>query len=124
MVKWPEQKLAVIDIKQASPIAYINAFENGDIWMKVQGCEACQMPTPQRCCGKCPFATENGCSWQIEAFAKNTIPEKPFGCIVMPEIQNKRTEKCTLIYKCVSGSMEGKYRCVWDHSNIFRDSLE
>ncbi len=117
-IEWPEGELVVVDMKEATPVAYINVYEQGDVWIKIQGCEACKMPAPQRCCGKCPFATEKGCWWHYEG---TTVPPKPLNCVALPKIIQKRSEKCTLIYKCVAGSMKGKIRRIFDHADVFID---
>ena len=122
-MEWPTQELVVIDIKEASPVAFINVYEDGDIWMKIVGCEACRMPSPARCCGRCPFATIDGCAWHAKNFSLGSVSDKSLGCIVLPRITKKRTDKCSLIYKCVRGSMKGKYRRIFDHADVFQDSI-
>jgi hypothetical protein len=117
-IEWPKGELVVVDMATSSPVAYINVYEEGDVWIKVQGCEACKMPAPKRCCGECPFATEKGCWWQLE---KASVSSKPLVCIALPRITKRRTSDCTLIYRCVAGSMKGKIRRVFDDSDVFID---
>ena len=66
MIKWPDKRLVVCDIDEATPIAYINVYEDNDIWLKIQGCEACERDKPQRCCGKCPFIIDEGCRFNFD----------------------------------------------------------
>jgi hypothetical protein len=115
--KWPDKNLVVCDIDEAVPIAYINVYEDNDVWIKVQGCEACGMKKPQRCCGKCPFAMDDGCKFNFDP----GISTKPFMCVVMPTIVKHQMTGCNLIYKSVAGSMKGKIRRVCDPSDVFID---
>jgi hypothetical protein len=122
-VEWPTQLLVAVDLEGSIPVAFINLYEVGDVWMKVQGCEKCQMEAPARCCGRCPFATMDGCAFHFKGFTVGRVSSKPLSCVVTPTIERKRTEKCSLIYKCTQGSMKGKYRRVSDHADVFRESI-
>ena len=116
-MKWPDKKLIVIDMEKATPVAYINVYEQNDIWIKIQGCEKCGLPSPKRCCGNCPFATEKGCWWHYEG---GRVSPKPFRCIALPEIKKNQQQGCSLIYECVQGSKKGKIRRVCDPSGVFK----
>jgi hypothetical protein len=116
---WPEGQLALVDIAEATPVAFINVYEQGDIWMKVQGCEACQQEAPSRCCGKCPFAMNEGCAWHFQK--TGIVPAKPLNCVILPLILKKQKVGCNLIYRCVAGKHKGKLRRVQDHAGEFVD---
>ena len=42
-MEWPsiEGKAVICSLDDPTPVAYANVYENGDIWVKIQGCEAC-----------------------------------------------------------------------------------
>ena len=117
MIKWPDKNLVVCDIDEATPVAYINVYEDNDIWLKVQGCEACEREKPQRCCGGCPFVMADGCKFNFD----KGVSTKPFMCVVLPLIIKNQMKGCSLIYKAVAGSMVGKMRRVCDPADTFID---
>ena len=106
---------AVIPIDDPSPIAYINVYEEGDIWVKIKGCEECSLENRKKCCGNCVLFTSLGCLAHLEGKGH----KKTFYCMIKPtpEICQKF---CELEFKCIKGSKLGKIRRVKDVGNIFR----
>ena len=103
-------RLAIISIEDATPMGYMNVYEHGDIWIKIQGCEKCSVERRRRCCGQCPFLTDNGlCSWQLESKPS----KKPFKCVVKP-FPDSCIKGCALAFECVKGKNNGKVRNVND----------
>ena len=117
-MKWPEGKLAVVDMKEATPVAYINLYEQDDIWLKIKGCEDCPWESRIRCCGNCAFLMERGCAWHFEK-GDNT-KAKPFVCVVRPTPENA-TSFCQQEYLCVKGTNEGKTRRIQDRRDRLAD---
>ena len=110
--------LAVCDTEEASPVAFLNLYEPGDAWIKIQGCDVCTMESRKRCCGNCAFLMERGCAWHFEK-GDNTRA-KPFVCVVRP-FPNTAKGFCQLEYECVSGKHRGKVRRVRDRDEEFID---
>ncbi len=97
---------AVVPCDDPSPVAYMNVFERGDIWMKIQGCDDCALETKALCCNKCPVFTGTGCNFhESEKYSTN----KPFQCVVKPT-PDQGKDGCKLEYKCIKGSLKGKIR--------------
>ena len=71
-----DEKLVVCSMDGATPDAYMNLYEPGDVWVKQRGCEDCPMKMRKRCCGNCAFLMERGCAWHFEK-GDNT-KAKPF----------------------------------------------
>ena len=117
-MKWPEGKLAVVDMKEATPVAYINLYEQDDIWLKIRGCEDCPWEARIRCCGNCAFLMERGCAWHYEK-GDNT-KAKPFVCVVRPS-PDKISGFCQLEYQCAAGTNKGKIRRIYDRTNELID---
>ena len=108
------KKAALCTLDDPTPIAYFNVYEVGDIWIKIQGCEACEIGDRKRCCGNCPHVTANGdCAWHIEEGRSS----KPWSCIAWPT-PNQAKSKCKLEFECVQGSQKGKIRRVMDIGNV------
>lgn len=95
-----------------SPVGFMNVYEEGDLWMKVQGCEGC--PTP--CCGQCAMLFEKKCL--LHLFDKGS--KKPFNCVVKPS-PVKHNSDCQLVFECVQGKSKGKFRWKCDPQMVFRD---
>ena len=105
MVEWPKGLLAVCDVDTLTPVAYINVYEQNDIWIKTEGCEGCPEESRRRCCGRCAFRMEAGCAWHFET--GDAMRAKPFVCVVRP-FPTKRKVYCQLEYLCVQGLDKGK----------------
>ncbi|HUS88887.1 MAG TPA: hypothetical protein VMW91_05870 [Desulfosporosinus sp.] len=102
---------AVIDMDNQSAVGYIDVYEDGDEWKKIQGCEVCPLETKKKCCHDCYSSLPNG---DCEVHEKG----KPFNCIVAPSIKMCITH-CSLEYQCVKGTNIGKIRRVKDLLNVF-----
>jgi len=101
----------IIDIKTQSAEGYIDAYEEGDEWIKIQGCEVCPLETKKKCCHDCSSSLVNGdCGVHEKG--------KPFNCIIAPSIKMCITH-CSLEYKCIKGINKGKIRRVKDKLNVF-----
>ena len=99
-----------------TPIAYMNLYEEGDIWIKIRGCEGC--PNTDKCCGNCPLKVEKGCVFHIEA---REYSRKPFNCIVHPK-PTIHQSFCQLEFRCIKGSKKDKVRKVCNPGGTFDDS--
>lgn len=112
-----EKKCAVIPYDESSPIAFINVYEAGDVWIKVKGCEDCPEERRRMCCGNCPMITPDAwCSWQME---KGKSSSKPLYCVVFPTPDTCKPN-CVIIYKCIKGSHKGKVKHAHDSKGVIR----
>ena len=116
MIEGITEKAVVCLVNEPSPVAYLNLYEAGDVWVKIQGCEACPLERRKRCCGECPLFAETGCVLHLQKTAKGG--NKPFKCVTTPHPDSAKGD-CRLIYKCVAGSKKGKIRRVGDRGNVF-----
>lgn len=118
MVRLPKEKAVLCLVDDPTPVAFFNVYEEGDVWVKIKGCNSCPVEARKNCCGNCPMVTPNGdCYWHLEK--KNS--SKPFYCIIKPAPdQCKRT--CALEFQCISGSRKGKIRRVADPGGVFVDA--
>ena len=98
---------------EPTPIAYLNIYEEGDIWIKIKGCETCTLEHRRLCCDSCPMFTSLGCHFHLEV-----TQSKPFRCVInpTPDICQKW---CNLEFKCIEGSKKGYMRRVKDIDNEF-----
>ena len=115
------KKLAVVcEVDEPTPVAFLNLYEEGDIWIKRRGCEACSVARRSKCCGKCPCSMPDGsCQWHFLDKGK-----KPFYCIVQPNPIRHSSEGCMLAYECIVGSKKGKIRQTHDPIKVFKDTLD
>jgi len=104
----------VIPLDDPSPIAYLNVYEEGDVWIKIKGCEACLLETRKICCGNCPMFTSKGCFLHLDPGSN-----KPFHCVAML-YPNTYISYCSLEFKCVEGSKAGQVRRIKDTGDVFR----
>lgn len=110
----------LIDVENATTIAYYNVFEEGDIWLKIKGCETCPEERRIKCCNQCPCVTPDGkCMWQLKREAHKT--RKPFYCIIYPTLE-MCVGDCNLEYVCVEGSKKGKIRRLKDGRKTFQET--
>ena len=108
------KKLSVLClIDDPTPIVYFNVYEVDDIWIKIQGCEACSLENRKKCCNLCPMFTELGCYFHLE-----NLLNKPYRCVVKPTPETCLSW-CALEFKCVKGKNEGKIRKIKDIGNVF-----
>jgi hypothetical protein len=112
------EKLFLCSIEDPTPIAFFNVFEEGDIWVKIKGCESCSDRGRKLCCGECKMATSLGCLIHLEQYPRGC--RKPFSCITIPTPE-KCMSYCSLEFKSVKGSKEGKIRKVRDKGNTFEE---
>lgn len=111
-----KKKAVICNIDAPTPVAYMNVYEEGDVWIKVVGCDQCPMETRLRCCGGCGMLLKDGGKCRLHMGASRD--EKPFYCIVKPH-PDTALSFCSLEYKCVEGSKLGKIRRVRDRGNVF-----
>ena len=104
--------LALIPDKDPSPIAFLDVFEDGDRWDKIQGCEVCPEETRAKCCGDCYHLVKGALCRQ------HLVNTKPWGCIIKPNPNSVKGD-CSLEYKCVQGGRKGQIRRVQDRRGIF-----
>ena len=96
-----ERYAAVIPVDDPSPIAFINVFEKGDVWVKTRECAQCG-----GCCGNdCAMLLDNKCRLHMER--RNDGTAKPFHCIIAPKPHTCKTY-CTLEFTCIAGTNVGK----------------
>lgn len=112
-----EKQTVICSMEEPFAIAYTSLYEEGDIWVKIQGCEVCSWESQQLCCGKCPLLSEAGC--YLHLLKPNNSTNKPFGCIAHPHPAYCRSY-CMLEFKCVKGSNKDKIRCVRDRRGVLR----
>ena len=109
--------LVVLPTEDPSPVAFMNLYDPGDVWIKVQGCEACLPERAKKCCTNCPQSMEKGCEWHFEP---GRYKSKPFHCCILP-IPFKCMGGCALVFKCVSGRWKDFERHVSDTRGVLRD---
>jgi len=117
-MEYPIKERAIICLlSNPSPAAYMNIYEEGDIWIKIQGCEACSPENRKKCCGNCGmFSQVKGCVWHLETPIANS--SKPWNCVVKP-YPDSAMPFCALEFRCVKGSNLGKVRRVKDRGDVF-----
>jgi len=113
-----DKVLAVIPTDDPSPVAFMNLYEPGDMWVKVHGCEGCNEEQRRRCCGQCVLYVNNkGCERHLE---RGTMQSKPFHCTVLP-VPNQQWGNCHLVYECIAGKWKGYQRQIWDEDDVAID---
>jgi len=105
---------AVIPWNSPSPIAFINVFEPGDIWIKINSCEGCK--EIEKCCGDCPILSSNGCAFHTSKRNRYST-NKPYQCVVKPT-PDQGHSYCQLEFECIKGSKKGKIRRMSDSLDI------
>lgn len=110
----------IINIKTASIVAVLNAWEDGDRWDKIVGCESCPTEHRVKCCGgNCHLLEKKDatCRLQNESIVRGSISGKSLFCITHPlPSPTDRFSPCPQEFKCVKGSEKilGKIRRVKD----------
>jgi hypothetical protein len=97
--EFTNEELAIVYSNKPVPVAYMNVYEKGDVWLKIKGCDSCPPEQAKKCCGRCPLVSDMGCFLHLDTFGKN----KPFNCVVKPS-PRKHMANCALEYKCVCGT--------------------
>lgn len=104
-----ENDILVLCYKDKSiPIAYLNIYESGDVWIKTKSCEECAEENRRKCCQGCPMYTIKGCLLQLQ---NPNSSNKPYNCVVNPP-PNQVLSRCALEFECVKGKNKGKIRKV------------
>lgn len=106
---------AVIPVDDPSPLAYMNVFEEGDIWVKIKGCEECPIEQRAKCCGTCPLFAGEGCYFH---FINPKNSQKPFKCVVKPN-PSRCKSTCCLEFVSVKGTQKGQIRRIRDKQGVF-----
>jgi len=114
-----KERAAVCLLGDPTPVAYLNIYEEGDIWVKVNSCEECPLENRKRCCGNCPMFSGVGCYWHLERKRRSS---KPYVCVVHPYPDSRRPY-CHLEFRCIRGSREGQIRRARDDMNVFKEEL-
>lgn len=113
-----KKRAVVIGLDAPIPLAYINIYEEGDIWLKTQGCEACSKENRIKCCNNCGmFSERKGCVWHLQRNQATT--NKPWNCIVKP-YPDSAMPFCALEFECIKGGYKGQIRRVKDSGDIFQ----
>jgi len=106
------ERAVVISLEEPASIAYLNIYDEGDVWEKTRGCEDCPPEWMAKCCKDCfAFVPERGC-------LLHPIKTKPFECVVVPA-PNICRRNCILEFKCVKGPKKGLVRRVMDSGDVF-----
>lgn len=104
--------LALVPLDEPSPVGFMNVYEEGDIWLKIRGCEECE----NNCCGNCPLASDRGCYLHLI----NKGQDKPYHCVVHPSPLKHRID-CVLEYGCIQGKHKGMIRRQSDPRDVLRN---
>ena len=110
---------AIITIENPTPVAFLDVFEPGDEWVKVNSCLDCSEEGRAKCCGNCYWLVKGGwCHWHQGHLAKHS--SKPFWCIISPPPDAMKS-RCILKYKCTKGTLKGYFRYVKDPKGVLRE---
>ena len=102
-----KDELVICFYDKPEPIAYLNVFEEGDVWLKTKGCENCK--NKSRRCSGCPLFIDDKCLYQI---GNNLIQsKKPYHCVVTPSPKDTYNW-CEIEFKCISGKNKDKIKQV------------
>jgi hypothetical protein len=112
-----DKRAVVMNLEAPTSVAYLNIYESGDIWVKVQGCEICPPESMVKCCNNCGvFLEGEGCKYH---FVRNlATSNKPFSCTVKP-YPDAAMPFCSLEFRCVEGTRKGQIRRVRDIEGTF-----
>jgi hypothetical protein len=116
MVSITTEKAVVILYDKPKPIAFLNVYDEGDVWIKTKGCEDCPEDSRAYCCGNCKmFLKDNGeCRLHIDDDGR----QKPFRCVIDPSPEICHAW-CSLEFECIVGPKKGKIRKVKDIRDVF-----
>jgi len=97
------KKLILCLEEDPSAIAYLNIFEEGDIWIKKKGCKDCPTKSREQCCKNCSKYRIDGCEHHLD---DSNGQEKPFICVIAPTPKS-RIPYCQIEFECVKGKEKG-----------------
>jgi len=111
-----KEKAVVLSCEDPTPIAFLNVYEEGDVWIKVKGCDTCPRESRLYCCGNCAMLLRD--KGECRLHLGNDRRDKPYHCAVYPtpEVCNAW---CNLEFECIVGSKKGMIRRVRDKRNEF-----
>ncbi len=122
MTELTKNTLVLIDIRNSTPVAYFDVYEDGDRWDKIKGCDSCPEDMKAKCCGSCYHLQEGAtCKWQNLVDTRGGISMKSLFCMIYPTPEpDEMHSPCSLQYKCVKGSEKilGKIRRVSDKRGV------
>ncbi len=116
--EYKDKKLVILPEDDPSPIAYINLYDPGDVWLKIKGCLDCSTKNRITCCGTCAMSLKD--TGECRLHMGNKKNEKPFYCVMRP-LPITCLNWCSLEYKCISGLKKGKIRNITKPRDIFND---
>ena len=103
----PQNEILVISYyNKPVPIAYMNVYEPGDMWKKINSCLDCPEENRERCCGRCAMYTPKGCMLHLQSERGSN---KPYRCVVCPS-PNITRSFCALEFECIKGEYKGMIR--------------
>lgn len=107
MEESPDRVMKVVClVENPDVVSYVDVYEEGDEWVKIQGCEVCSLENRKKCCGPCPMFTDKGCYLHLD-----NMLNKPYRCVVKPTPRTCLTW-CSLEFKCIKGKNVGKIKKV------------
>jgi len=106
--EWRDDPLVICRRLDPTPVAYMNIYETGDVWIKIKGCESCPDESKAQCCKGCAMATPKGCLLHL---TNTQNSDKPFRCVVNP-MPNKVISRCVIEFLSIAGKHKGKIRKV------------
>ena len=113
----PKEPLVVCTVESPTPVAFINVYETGDMWVKIKGCMDCPEERRAKCCGNCYWLVKGGyCHWQQGHLKRHS--SKPWWCVIAPTPDDHKTD-CVLEFQCTAGSKKGMIRRVQDKRGVF-----
>lgn len=112
-----KKKAMICNLDDPTPVAYMNLYEQGDVWVKIVGCKACPIENRQKCCGNCPQILDGQCAWHMVKHPATS--GKPWNCVAKP-YPDQAMSFCSLQYQSVAGSRVGQIRRASDPADIFQ----
>ena len=107
------ERAVVCLVSEPVPVGYLNVYEQGDVWLKIVGCEGCPPEAQKKCCGNCPLLLkQGGCIPHLEG------THKPFDCMIVPP-PDMTYSFCQLEFECVKGTNKGKVRKIREPGHEF-----
>lgn len=103
--EFSDKEMAICLYDSPEPIAYINVFEKGDVWIKIKGCRDCK--NKNMCCSGCPIFIDEKCLYQIGN--NNVQSKKPYHCVVAPSPKDTY-DWCDMEFKCICGKYKDKIK--------------
>jgi len=103
-----EKPLAIVQTDVTEVIGYINVYEKGDCWIKINSCKDCK--NTELCCRGCPMGSSIGCMLHMDGRLN-----KPHHCVVDP-LPSDYKKICQLEFKELKS---GKIRKASKPKDIF-----